>query len=139
MGRILSIDYGKRRTGLAVTDPLRLIANPLETIQTTNLLAYLQSYCTKEDVEQVVIGRPTMVNGQPSENLRRVEMFVKLWKSKMPSIPISYYDERFTSELAHQAIIDSGVKKKVRRTDKGLVDKISAAIILEDYLKSQGR
>ncbi len=139
MGRILSIDYGKRRTGLAVTDPLRLIANPLETIQTTNLLAYLQSYCTKEDVEQVVIGRPTMVNGQPSENLRRVEMFVKLWKSKMPSIPISYYDERFTSVLAHQAIIDSGVKKKVRRTDKGLVDKISAAIILEDYLKSQGR
>lgn len=139
MGRILSIDYGKRRTGLAVTDPLRLIANPLETIQTTNLLAYLQSYCTKEDVEQVVIGRPTMVNGQPSENLHRVEMFVKLWKSKMPSIPISYYDERFTSVLAHQAIIDSGVKKKVRRTDKGLVDKISAAIILEDYLKSQGR
>lgn len=139
MGRILSIDYGKRRTGLAVTDPLRLIANPLETIQTTNLLAYLKSYCTKEDVEQVVIGRPTMVNGQPSENLRRVEMFVKLWKSKMPSIPISYYDERFTSVLAHQAIIDSGVKKKVRRTDKGLVDKISAAIILEDYLKSQGR
>lgn len=139
MGRILSIDYGKRRTGLAVTDPLRLIANPLETIQTTNLLAYLQSYCTKEDVEQVVIGRPTMVNGQPSENLRRVEMFVKLWKSKMPSIPISCYDERFTSVLAHQAIIDSGVKKKVRRTDKGLVDKISAAIILEDYLKSQGR
>ena len=139
MGRVLSIDYGKRRTGLAVTDPLRLIANPLETIQTTNLLAYLQSYCTKEGVEQVVIGRPTMVNGQPSENLHRVEMFVRLWKSKMPSIPISYYDERFTSVLAHQAIIDSGVKKKVRRTDKGLVDKISAAIILEDYLKSQGR
>ncbi len=139
MGRILSIDYGKRRTGLAVTDPLRLIANPLETIQTTNLLAYLQSYCAKEDVEHVVIGRPTMVNGQPSENLHRVEMFVRLWKSKMPSIPISYYDERFTSVLAHQAIIDSGVKKKVRRTDKGLVDKISAAIILEDYLKSQGR
>ncbi len=139
MGRILSIDYGKRRTGLAVTDPLCLIANPLDTVPTANLLAYLQNYCDKEEVEQVVIGRPTMVNGQPSENLHRVEMFVKLWKSKMPSVPIHYYDERFTSVLAHQAIIESGVRKKVRRTDKGLVDKISAAIILEDYLKSQGR
>lgn len=139
MGRILSIDYGKRRTGLAVTDPLRLIASPLETVPTTSLLEYLKSYCAKEDVDQIVIGRPTMTNGQPSENLHRVEMFVKLWKSKMPAIPISYYDERFTSVLAHQAILDSGVKKKVRRTDKGLVDKISAAIILEDYLKSQGR
>ncbi len=139
MGRILSIDYGKRRTGLAVTDPLRLIANPLETVPTASLLAYLQSYCVSEDVEQIVIGRPTMVNGQPSENLKRVEAFAKLWKTKMPSIPIYYYDERFTSVLAHQAIIDSGVRKKVRRTDKGLVDKISAAIILEDYLKSQGR
>lgn len=136
MGRILSIDYGKKRTGLAVTDPLKIIANGLGAVPTPTLFDYLKDYTSREDVERIVIGRPTQPNGQPSENLQRVEQFVNRWRKAMPAIPIEYYDERFTSVIAHQAIINGGVKKKRRREDKGLVDEVSATIILQDYMKS---
>lgn len=138
MGRILSIDYGKKRTGLAVTDPLKIIANGLATVQTSELFDYLKSYISRESVEEIVIGRPTQPNGLPSENLGRVEQFVNRWKKAFPAVPIAYYDERFTSVIAHQAMITGGVGKKRRREDKGLVDEISATIILQDYMKSKG-
>lgn len=137
--RILSIDYGKKRTGIAVTDSLQLIAGPLETVDTPQLFAYLSSYIQREQVERIVIGKPLQTNGAPSENLQRIEQFVNRWKKKYPEIPIVYFDERFTSVLAHKAIISGGVKKKTRREDKGLVDRVSATIILEDYLRSRNR
>lgn len=137
--RILSIDYGKKRTGLAVTDPLQIIANGLATVSTSELFDYLKKYTSQEQVERIVIGRPTQPNGQPSENLVRVEQFVNRWRKAMPEIPIEYYDERFTSELAHQAILDSGIGKKARRENKGLVDEISATIILQDWMRANGR
>ena len=135
--RILSIDFGKTRTGLAVTDPLQIIANPLETVATATLFDYLENYIKKEPVERIVIGRPTQPNGKPSENLARVENFYNRWRKIHPEIPIDYYDERFTSVIAHRAIIDSGVKKSTRRENKGLVDAISATIILQDYMQSR--
>lgn len=138
MARILSIDYGKKRTGLAVTDPLQLIAGGLATVATYELYDYLQQYVAREDVERIVIGEPRQPNGQPSENLARVQQFVSRWRKAVPQVPIQYYDERFTSVLAHQAMIDGGLKKKARQ-NKGLVDEISATIILEDYLRSKKR
>ena len=138
MGRILAIDYGKKRTGLAVTDPLRIIANGLATIPTSDIFDYLTQYVAKEPVDQLVIGKPIQPNGQPSENLTRVENFVNRWCKLHPEMPIDYYDERFTSVIAHQAMIAGGVKKKTRREDKGLVDEISATIILQDYMRSKG-
>lgn len=138
MGRILAIDYGKKRTGLAVTDPLRIIANGLATIPTSDIFDYLTQYVAKEPVDQLVIGKPIQPNGQPSENLSRVENFVNRWRKLHPEMPIDYYDERFTSVIAHQAMIAGGVKKKTRREDKGLVDEISATIILQDYMRSKG-
>ena len=136
MARILSIDYGKKRTGIAVTDPLQIIANGLATVSTSELLSYLKDYLSREQVERIIIGRPLQTNGQPSENLQRVEQFVNRWKKEMPDVPVEYVDERFTSVLAHQAMIDGGLRKKARQ-DKALVDKISATIILEDYLRSK--
>ena len=135
--RILSIDYGKKRTGLAVTDPLQIIANGLATVLTSTLFQYLEKYIQEEQVERIVIGKPIQPNGQPSENLARVENFLNRWRKAHPEVPIEYYDERFTSVLAHRAMIDGGVKKKVRRDNKGLVDEISATIILQDYLESR--
>ncbi len=134
MARILSIDYGKKRTGLAVTDPMQLIANGLATVDTKELLDYLNAYVGHEPVERIVIGKPIQMNAQPSENMARVENFVGRWRHVHPEIPIEYYDERFTSVLAHRAIIEGGVKKKTRRENKGLVDEISATIILQDYM-----
>lgn len=136
MARILSIDYGKKRTGLAVSDPLQLIAGGLATVATHELWDYLQQYVVREQVERIVIGEPRQPNGQPSENLARVQQFVNRWRKAMPQIPIEYYDERFTSVLAHQAMLDAGLRKKARQ-DKALVDEISATIILEDYLRSK--
>ncbi|WP_274289030.1 Holliday junction resolvase RuvX [Prevotella corporis] len=138
MGRILSVDYGKKRTGIAVTDPLKLIANGLVTVPTSELFEFLNDYVYKESVERIVIGRPLQLNGEPSENLARVEQFYNRWRKALPDIPIEYYDERFTSTIAHQAIIAGGVKRKTRREDKGLVDEISATIILQDYMRSKG-
>ncbi len=136
MGRILSIDYGKKRTGLAVSDPLQLIAGGLTTVATHDLYDFLQQYVAREQVERIVIGEPRQPNGQPSENLARVQQFVNRWRKQMPHIPIEYYDERFTSVLAHQAMRDVGLHKKARQ-DKALVDEISATIILEDYMRSK--
>ena len=136
MARILSIDYGKKRTGLAVTDPLQIIAGGLATVATSELFDYLQAYIAREQVEMIVIGEPRQPNGEPSENLARVQQFVNRWRMAVPQVPIQYYDERFTSVLAHQAMIDGGLKKKARQ-NKGLVDEISATIILEDYLRSR--
>ena len=136
MARILSIDYGKKRTGLAVTDPLQLIAGGLATVSTSTLFEYLSDYVQKEPVERIVIGEPRQPNGQPSENLARVQQFVNRWRKAMPQIPIEYFDERFTSVLAHQAMLEGGLKKKARQ-DKALVDEISATIILQDYMRSK--
>lgn len=135
--RILSIDYGKKRTGLAVTDPLQIIAGGLGTVETSVLYEYIEAYIQREQVERIVIGKPMQPNGQPSENMVRVENFYNRWLKAHPEIPIEYYDERFTSVLAHRAMIDGGVKKKTRRENKGLVDEISATIILQDYLQSR--
>ena len=137
MGRILSVDYGKKRTGLAVTDPMQIIANGLTTVSTVDLWPFLEKYCVQEKVERIVIGQPFQPNGKPSENLARVENFFCRWCNAHPEIPIEYYDERFTSVIAHRAILDGGVKKKNRRENKGLVDEISATIILEDWLTSK--
>ena len=135
--RILSIDYGKKRTGLAVTDPLQIIAGGLGTVETSVLYEYIEAYIQREQVERIVIGKPMQPNGQPSENMVRVENFYNRWRKAHPEIPIEYYDERCTSVLAHRAMIDGGVKKKTRRENKGLVDEISATIILQDYLQSR--
>ena len=136
MARILSIDYGKKRTGLAVTDPLQLIAGGLATVSTSELFEYLQAYIAREPVERIVIGEPRQPNGQPSENLPRVQQFVNRWRKAVPQIPIEFYDERFTSVLAHRAMLEGGLKKKARQ-DKALVDEISATIILQDYMRSK--
>lgn len=134
--RILSIDYGKKRTGIAVTDPLQIIANGLATVATSTLFQFLQTYIQKEEVERIVIGKPLQTNGKPSENLERIEQFVRHWQKAMPHIPIEYYDERFTSVLAHQTILQSGIRKKARQ-NKALVDEISATIILQSYMESK--
>ncbi len=137
--RIISVDYGKKRTGLAVTDPLQIIANGLATVSTSELFDFLKSYVQKEQVERIVIGKPMQTNGQPSENLARVEQFVSRWRKAVPGVPVEYYDERFTSVLAHKAILDSGIGKKARRENKGLVDEVSATIILQDWMRANGR
>ena len=136
MARILSIDYGRKRTGIAVTDPLQIIAGGLATVSTSELFDWLQTYMQQEPLERIVIGEPRQPNGQPSENLARVQQFVNRWRNAMPGIPIEYYDERFTSVLAHQAMLDGGLRKKARQ-DKALVDEISATIILQDYMRSR--
>lgn len=136
VARILSIDYGKKRTGLAVTDPLQLIAGGLVTVSTSELFDYLRQYVEREDVERIVIGEPRQPNGQPSENMQRVEQFVNRWRKAMPAIPIELFDERYTSVLAHRAMLDAGLRKKARQ-DKALVDELSATILLQDYMRSR--
>ena len=135
--RILSIDYGKKRTGIAVTDPLQLIAGGLATVSTSELFEFLARYVAQEQVERIVVGKPMQPNGSPSENMARVEQFVARWRKQYPSIPIEYYDERYTSVLAHRTIIERGIRKKERRDNKGLVDTISATILLQDWMESQ--
>lgn len=133
--RILSIDYGKKRTGIAVTDPLQIIAGGLATVSTSELYDFLVGYIARESVERIVVGEPRQPNGQPSENLARVQQFVNRWR-KHQTIPVEYYDERFTSVLAHRAMIDAGLKRKARQ-DKALVDEVSATILLQDFLESR--
>ncbi|MDO4211226.1 MAG: Holliday junction resolvase RuvX [Bacteroidales bacterium] len=134
--RILSIDYGKKRTGLAVTDPMQIIAGGLTTVDTKELLAYIVNYVGREPVETIVIGLPTQPNGQPSENQARVRSFTGELKKALPNIEVEFYDERFTSVMAHQVMLDSGLGRK-RRQDKALVDEISATIILQNYLENK--
>ncbi len=136
MGRILAIDYGLKRTGIAVTDPLQLIANALTTVETTNLHAFLDDYLQRESVERVVVGLPRQMNGQPSQSMPYIEKFVAEFRTRHPQMPLEYYDERYTSVLAQQAIIAGGVKKKDRR-DKALYDKVSATIILQAWMEAR--
>jgi putative Holliday junction resolvase len=134
MGRILAIDYGRKRTGLAVTDILRITANPLLTIETKDVLNWLSDYFSKEQVDEVVIGHPTQMNGEESESMNYIRPFMGQFKKLFPDKPVTMYDERFTSVLAHRAMIAGGMKKKDRQ-DKAVVDKIAACIILEGYLE----
>lgn len=136
MARILAIDYGQKRTGLAVSDTMQLIAGALGTVDTKDLEKYILNYVSKEDVSTIVIGKPTQLNGEDSENMKRVEPFYFRLKKLFPDKEITYYDERFTSVLAHQAMLQSGIGKKARQ-NKALADKISATIILEDYMQSR--
>lgn len=135
MGRILAIDYGRKRSGLAVTDTLQLIANGLTTVPSGELSAYLKHYVASEPVELFVVGLPKQMNNEMSENMKYVEAFVTHLKRTIPEIPVVYYDERFTSLLAHQALIAGGAKKKTRQR-KELIDEVSAVIILQSYLES---
>ena len=135
MGRVLAIDYGRKRTGLAVTDVLRITANPLLTIATNELLDWLASYFAHEQVDEVVIGHPTQMNGEESESMNYIRPFMGNFKKVFADKPITMYDERFTSVLAHRAMLARGMKKKDRQ-DKAVVDKIAACIILEGYLES---
>lgn len=134
MSRIISIDYGRKRTGIAVTDPLQIIAQGLTTVPTAELLTFVKDYAGREPVERIVVGRPMQTNGQPSENLPRVEQFVKQLEKELPDIPVIWWDERYTSVLAHRTMLDSGIGK-MRRRDKALVDEISATIILQSYME----
>ena len=136
MARILSVDYGKKRCGLAVTDPLKIIPGGLATVPTSELINFLKDYTSREEVELFVVGEPIQPNGKPSENLPRVKAFVEQLKIALPHIPVEFYDERVTSVLAHKAMLDGGLKKKARQ-DKALVDEISATIILQDYMNSK--
>lgn len=136
MARLLSIDYGRKRCGLAVTDPLQLVPGGLTTVPTSSLMDFLKDYLQREEVERIIVGEPRQSNGTPSENMARVEAFVKVLKKQVPGISVDFYDERFTSVIAHRAMIEGGLKKK-DRMNKGLVDEISATIILEDYMDSR--
>lgn len=135
MSRILSIDYGQKRTGLAVTDPMRIIANGLATVPTATVFDYIMQYVRREPVGRIIIGQPKQVSGEYSENMKRIVPFVNRLRKQLPDIPVEYVDERFTSVLAHRAMIDAGLKKKDRQ-NKALVDEISACIILQTYMES---
>ncbi len=134
MGRILAIDYGTKRTGIAVSDPLRIIAGGLETVPTKELERWLAKYFAAEDVSTIVVGKPTQMNGAPSETWRFVEPLVARLRRAWPDKEIVLHDERFTSVMAHRTMLESGIGKMARR-DKALVDKISATIILQSYME----
>ncbi len=136
MSRVLALDYGRKRTGIAVTDPLQIIANGLETVPTHTLLVYLSKYMEREEVERVVIGLPKQMDNTPSESMRYIEPFVRRFKIQFPNTPIEYVDERFTSILAQRTILEAGLKKKDRQ-NKALVDEVSATIILQTYLENK--
>ena len=135
MGRIIAIDYGTKRTGLAVTDPLCIIANALETVETKQLEKYLADYFSKNDVDVIVLGKPSQMNGQPSKTMRYIEPLAGRLRHAYPNKQVVLYDERFTSVMAHRTILESGIGKMARR-DKALVDRISATIILQSYMES---
>ena len=136
MGRIIAIDYGTRRTGIAVSDPLRIIAGGLTTVETRELERWLAEYFAANDVTTIVLGKPVQMNGQPSETWSRIEQLAGRLRAKYPDREVVFWDERFTSVLAHRAMIESGIGRMARR-DKALVDKISATIILQSYMDSR--
>ena len=133
MGRILGIDYGNKRIGLAITDPLQMFASPLVTISPQEFDSYIENYLKTIQIDEFVIGYPVQMNNMPSESVKYINPFLKKVKKLFPEIPVHLVDERFTSKLAFQTLIDGGVKKKDRR-DKSMVDKISASIILQSFL-----
>lgn len=132
----MGIDYGRKRTGVAVTDPLQIIAGNLATVPTHTLMQYIKDYVVRESVDRIVIGQPSQLNGEPSESMKYITPFVNRLRKELPDMPVVMYDERFTSTIAHQAMIDGGMKKSDRR-DKSRVDAIAATIILNDYLQSR--
>ena len=136
MGRLLSIDYGRKRCGIAVTDSLQIVANSLTTVATHTLIDFIKSYVATETVDKIIVGKPTTMQGNDSESMRYITPGINRLKKELPNIPIEFWDERFTSVLAHRSMIDSGMKKMDRR-DKAIVDEISATIILNDYLQSK--
>ena len=136
MSRILAIDYGRKRTGIAVTDPMQIIANGLTTVSTHQLMDFLLNYIKQEPVERIIIGHPKQMNNEDSENMKSIIPFMNRLKKLLPDMPVELVDERFTSVLAHQAMLAGGLKKKDRQ-NKALVDEISATIILQSYLESK--
>lgn len=136
MGRILGIDYGRKRSGVAVTDPMQIVAGNLATVPTHTLLQFIKDYIARETVDRIVIGQPVQLNGEPSESMKYITPFVNRLRKELPLLTVVMYDERFTSVIAHQAMIDGGMKKSDRR-DKSRVDAIAATIILNDYLQSK--
>lgn len=134
MGRILAIDYGRKRVGLAVTDPCGIIATGLQTVPAHEVLVFLQQYITKEKVDLFVVGHPKQMDNSDSESMQYIKPFLKTLKRKFPEIPVEMYDERFTSVLAHKALLEGGAKKKTRQ-DKALIDTMSATIILTSYME----
>jgi putative Holliday junction resolvase len=135
MGRILAIDYGTKRIGLAVTDPLRIIATALTTVAAHEAVVFIKEYCSKEPVDLIVIGLPIQMNGEASESEKHIQPFMKHLKTALPNMPFTRYDERFTSKMAGQSMIDAGFKKK-QRQDKKRLDSMAATIILQGYLQS---
>ncbi|WP_338378524.1 Holliday junction resolvase RuvX [uncultured Flavobacterium sp.] len=133
MSRILSIDYGIKRTGIAVTDEMQIIASGLTTVPSETLIAFLKDYFSKEKVEKVIIGEPKQMDGTPSESTAIIEKFIKTFTMTFPAMPLDRVDERFTSKMAFQTMIDSGLKKK-QRQNKALIDEIAATIMLQDYM-----
>jgi len=138
LGRILAIDYGRKRVGLAVTDPLQMIANSLTTVHAKDIWTFLSDYLTKETVDCIVVGYPKQMNNQASEAVRYINPFLKRLQKLYPDMDIQLVDERFTSKMAHQTMIDAGLKKKSRQ-NKALVDSISATIILQSYLEQNSK
>ena len=136
MGRILAIDYGRKRTGIAVSDPLQIIAGGLTTVETKELEGFLQRYCAENEVDTIVLGKPRQMNGEPSETWRFIEPLAGRLRRAYPDKEVTFFDERFTSVLAHRTMLESGMGKMARR-DKALVDKISATIILQSYMESK--
>ena len=138
MGRILAIDYGRKRVGIAVTDPLRIIANGLVTVHSKDIFSFLEEYISTEEVDVIVVGYPTTLKNEGSEALRFINPFIKKLHNKFPKLIIDIYDERFTSKMAKNAMIEGGLKKKDRQ-NKALVDKISATIILQSYMEYKNK
>ncbi|HPR31654.1 MAG TPA: Holliday junction resolvase RuvX [Prolixibacteraceae bacterium] len=136
MGRILAIDYGRKRVGLAVTDPLQIVANRMETVRAHDLFDFLTNYFSREKVERVVVGYPVTLAGQPSEALRYINPFLQQFQKKFPNIELELADERYTSKLAQRSMIDAGLKKKDRQR-KDWVDGVSATILLQSYLEQK--
>lgn len=136
MPRLLAIDYGQKRTGLAVSDEMQIIAGGLTTVPTAALIDFLLDYVKHEPVERIIVGLPKQMNNEPSENMRRITPFVNRLRKLLPDIPVEFHDERFTSVLAQRTIIEAGIKKMARR-NKELVDEVSATIILQSYMESK--
>ena len=136
MARLFAIDYGKKRTGIAVSDEMQIIAGGLTTVATVDLVDFILDYVKREPVERIVVGLPKQMNNEPSENMRRVEPFVNRLRKLLPDIPVDYHDERFTSVMAQRTIIEAGIKKMARR-NKELVDEVSATIILQSFMESR--
>lgn len=136
MGRLLAIDYGRKRCGIAVTDVLKIVATALDTVPSSELISYVKAYVAREPVDEIIVGLPRTLGGDPSESMRYITPAIARLRKELPGIEVKFFDERFTSTLAHRAMLDSGVKKSDRR-DKGAIDRMAAVIILNGYLESR--